>query len=405
MPWFNRIQPPTYKGVPLDIKTYSIAGGKKGKDSDYANAEGGGAEDLGSKQRKITVTGVVGGADYDVTRAALEAVLATPGAGELVLPMGQQSQCLPTAWQFTEGYIEKAGVADYTITFIEITQPTLPLSVPETLACDLGGNRSIDIIGANLRGIGVTSMLQKITQTLDAVARQVGSVVDPAYFTASAVITETQRALAAANPEALFASVVALARVVVDGSDSVRRGVERLGAAWGVVGSVAPDPVLEQREKVAECRTIEAVGAAFMIAGAEAGLDGEYGTRDDALAVAGALREQYTTWRDRLQALEGGVYGNPGVVVNNRFTVSQQLNESILGIITATVTELERRAVGLPGQQVITLEDEADALTLAFTLYGDPGRADDLITDNGINTPDAIPAGTVIKYRDGVVAA
>ena len=195
MPWQDRRTDATYKGVPLELLNYSIAGGKKGKDSDYANADGGGAEDLGAKQRKISVTGVIGGANYDADRERLEIALQDPGAGDLVLPQNPTASCLATSWSISEGGIEGAGTARYSITFVEITQPTLPTETPRIEACDLPSQEGIDEIGVALEGKRTSAVLKKIRETLQDLQTRASSLTDPAYLAVREIVNDTQAVL------------------------------------------------------------------------------------------------------------------------------------------------------------------------------------------------------------------
>lgn len=398
MAWQDRERLPSYKDVHLDILTYGIAGGKKGKDTDYANQDGGDAEDLGAKQRKITVAGVIGGINYDTERDRLEGVLNSPEAGTLVLPHHQQMRALATGWSFTENYIKGAGVAKYNITFVEILQDTLPVSSPETLSSDLPCDEAITVIGQVLEGADSDSVLDVVNEYLDTLSETTIDNQSMAYLSAKDIVDDTKAILVADDPEILFSSIGGVNRAVIDDDPDIIGAIRTLRQTFDRIAVFVPDPILQLQAKIAECKALEVAGANMLLSLAEKILDFSFLSRDKATDALIAVRDFFDFWRETVQRLEGLAYTS-SLDAKDRYTVSYELLASVTEIIAIMTQGMEERAARLPGIQTIILPHDQSVITLAFDLYGTIDNIDELINENKINTPELIPAGTQIIYR------
>ncbi len=58
MAWFDRERIASFKGFEIQVSDVTETGGKKGKESDYVEQDGGSSEDLGNKARSFTVQGI-----------------------------------------------------------------------------------------------------------------------------------------------------------------------------------------------------------------------------------------------------------------------------------------------------------------------------------------------------------
>ena len=128
MPYTDRYKNASYKGHLFQIVDHNYNGGKKGKDSDYANLDGGSADDLGNKQRAFQVNAIAGGENFDVVRTELENVLRSKGTGELILPYHPPINALASKWSVKEGIVSGEGVAQISIDFVEVAEDVPPPS-------------------------------------------------------------------------------------------------------------------------------------------------------------------------------------------------------------------------------------------------------------------------------------
>ena len=400
MAWFDREQEASYKGFVLYIKSITQTGGKKGQDSDYAEQDGGGAEDLGANQRKFTITGVIGGDNYDIDRDTLLNTLTDRGTGDLVLPTSQDTiTALAERWSFTEGSIENAGVVDYSISFVEVSQSTLPITVASISSSDLNRDGALDAIGAVLSNVNPLFILEKTTETLDDIQRSIANVANPLYIANAQLIRSTQSTLAAANPATLFSSFINLQRSVIDGERTIREGVNVLSSAWIETTKDLPSTRLNPQEKIGECKTIECVGASSVVATAQAILDTVYELREEAFSAIIALRELYELWRTTMHSLEEIAYDDDSLLDQNRYISDAALLHTVQDITFRAVQQVEQNAGSLAGTQIITISQDTTPIVLAFDLYADPSRATQLIDDNTLLDPTLIKKGTSIIYR------
>jgi prophage DNA circulation protein len=69
----------------------------------------------------------------------------------------------------------------------------------------------------------------------------------------------------------------------------------------------------------------------------------------------------------------------------------------LTNLMSAVVTDLSGRAGKLPQTSTLTLQETQPSLAVAYRLYGDAKRSDDIIARNGVRNPSFLPTGTPLK--------
>ena len=75
------------------------------------------------------------------------------------------------------------------------------------------------------------------------------------------------------------------------------------------------------------------------------------------------------------------------------------LAEAWADLRTALLMDIGRRALVAPQALALVLPQTEPALVSAYRLYGDAGRADELVRRNGVRHPGAVPGGVTLEVR------
>lgn len=125
-PWRLNLQPASFKGVGFKVDVGAKLIGRRLVGHEFPKKNIPFGEDMGRKQRHITVTAyIISGPtvpDYRIDRDALVEAIETEGEGILVLPtMGDQGLFLAGIGSVTESR-ERGGYAAFEIDFMEFGQ-------------------------------------------------------------------------------------------------------------------------------------------------------------------------------------------------------------------------------------------------------------------------------------------
>ncbi|WP_316234964.1 MULTISPECIES: DNA circularization N-terminal domain-containing protein [unclassified Bradyrhizobium] len=407
--WLTTLWPASFKGVPFYFEQDKEAGGRGLVVHEFPNRDDPFVEDLGEAPRLYSGAAYVHGDAADALAAALKTALATRGAGILVVPyFGPVMVHCQTFERVTER--DRMGYVAFDLKFVRKGAGSALVSIPllSSIAFQAADNLAAAIAQALPAMVSTfgrpASAVSAVTDTLaqgaaaldvirqtypvdPAVSADVRDAVAPLIASFDAAIANT--APPAAPAAAAAAVLVALVRQTMDAmpaAAAVRASLELAASfaapveAPSVVGQVvplagprylAPSQALAADNAAAAARVVR---LAALTAYAEAVLRSTFATRPEGVTARGELAERF----------ENEFYQTDGAENAALFLAIEQLRDAVIAWLTQAIANLA---------PVIAIETnrQMPSLVLAWTLYADPMRADELAARNAVRDPMFMP--------------
>lgn len=398
MAWLDELQPASFRGVGFRWRDQGIEGGRRVAVFEFPVRDDAYTEDLGRSVRRYSVTGYVIGPDYLADAARLAKALdEDDAAGTLVHPyLGQITvRCQSYRRRETQ---DEGGMAVFEMSFVEAGSKPAPVATADTASGLLAGAESLlgSLSAAFATAYGVAKLPNFIAAAASALLSSFGNdfallLATPGVDTsalASRVATLQAPSGIVALPGSVSDTVIGLltgfadaaASAVVDADLPVPRdpsfGLEGF-AGWGEdlapVAETTPDRVIQGQNQAAVVQLVQvgALAAAAQLYSA----DGIFASANDALAAQGRMVDLIET--QTLRASENG---------------QDELVQSLQRLSAQVTLDLRQRAAQLPQVVAYSFPAPLPALVLAWRLYQDAGRADELIARNHAVHPGFLPA-------------
>lgn len=384
----SKMREASFRGIQFFVESDDISGyGRHAPKHEYVASEAHSTEDLGKKTGTIKVQGYVASdTAYDDARAVFEACNA-PGSGTLVLPEGDvfQVRCINVSRKADK---KKIGFVAFDFEFVEAggapgpaTTPLFDrvlsaglLGLPALLAAAIGQATPVSALN-----IPVALEQSKIAVALFESART-DLVLDTASDLRSfSELQDVASALPALNTQPDISRWVAnLATVVSAMSQDAEASSAR--QAWNLMISNAQilTPVaLSDGQAIVQSLgvKINAVAQALGVSElARCTATATYGSGAEAAAAKASL-----------DLVSTSVLENTGVL----------LGPDVFALISSTVELAMQQLTSMiiDRTPVVTVEatETYSATLAAYTLYGDPPRAAEIIARNRLGTPSFLP--------------
>jgi prophage DNA circulation protein len=377
-----------WRGVPFWALSAEGQSGRRVKVHVYPGGAQPFAEDLGREPERIVVEGRVVGRDVAAQLERLRLACDQPGAGTLVHPTRGALRVVAEGGLRTRVSTSEAGVGSFVIEFVEAGQEVYPLA--QELADKATGTAadklraiasavfvaSVQVKGPEFLRASLKKGLVKSAQALTGVKLQ-GPSQAGSLFQAALVNFASGAETLATNPGAAALSLGEILGTLFE-------------AAGGNVGALAA------LEKLASLEPNPTTGASALAQqaqkneGAPIQLLRELALAEAARAAAGLAWESYpqaVLARDRLQARLDAAMLAAG---DGSFEALRELRARLA------------RAVPAPSQQLPQVGAYTSPLTvpaevIAYELYGDAGRAEELVRRNRLRHPGLVPAGQPLE--------
>jgi prophage DNA circulation protein len=383
--WLLDLEEASFAGVPFQLIGHGREGGKRGPDHEYPDRDTGANEDLGRRLVRFSFDAFVIGDDYHIQAQNLIAAL-DAGRGELIHPRWGAWQVICRQYSESESNAAQ-GMATFSLSFVEASGE---LGVTVIVAADAATKAAADALklaaaAAFADAFAVTGFSGAVSdRALSDLAGRVDQLLVTVQGPISGVLVDSDGFFAAV--ETLEADAIALVSDPAELASTLQTALAAIGDLGALssltrarpaslTGDLAVLPVdpgeaqillnadafsaLMQRSALAE-RSALAVDAGFS-------------TFDDATAERDELAEL-------IEADE---------LLPSSFDEFDQLVE----LRTRLVIELTDQAASLARLRTVTLSTVTSALALAWDLYGDATRADEIVERNGIAHPSFIPPG------------
>ena len=381
MAWTDTLRASSFRGVPFEVDTAGLDTGRRIGIHEIPGSDIATTEDTGRKTRTITMEAYVIGEDAVAQSIALLEALEAEGPGLLVHPIYGEILCRVSDAQQTTSW-DSGHVVLFSLSFVEDGELTF-------LALDTGSSLDDAISAMDAATLAeVTDQLDSegfslsvidaaiaaIDSVLDAVEAIVATpmqLLEDAGDIVAEIAALKARATALANAPAEFAAELQslLARV----GDIL--GLRRLASGAGEV-YVEPTPATADRKRAASCAyAARRAQCRYALSAASAYLrDATLDVYDDAIAD-----------RDALSAL----------IADEEGQAEGDSLDALRALRAAMVSDITARVAGLPRVTEYTPPGVMPAAVVAYALYGDANRDQEIRDRNDIVHPLFVPVETL----------
>ncbi len=387
MAWQDRLRRPSFRGVPFEVESSDLEGGRRLVVHEFPQQDKPYPEDMGRANRLITMQGFVVGDDYFRARNLLIEALETPGPGTLVHPHFGELTVSVDHYRETEGRVN-GRTATFEMSFIESGEHEFPVSfLAPAAVLQASALDSITAFGAAFVAAWETSapawVLDAGADAIDSVVSQIrAAVLGPVAAASSIVaditdaldtITAASSSLAALPDDLVTALLGVMDQVQSIGPDALRTFVDLAGDAGAAdvpaTGGTAANATAAANETALNRYLVRGALAQACAAIASTTFD----SYDSAIATRDTLAD--------MMAAEDAAADGP----------------SNLGELRgALVEDLTARAEVLARVRSLTPVAPLPAAVLAHQLYGDASRADEITDRNALAHPSFVPSGPVL---------
>lgn len=395
MTWRDNMQPGSFRGVPFLATSSDLAFGRNVQVQEFPLGETPGAEDLGLKADVFTIEVFVIGDNYMSQRDALLTAFKAPGQGTLIHPWQGTRQV-----QMREGRVretkDSGGMAVFTVTMVAASPQPLTGSI-DTQAVSSGTADDTDTQGQTsltdrlsvtdeptFVQQGAASVVQAISGAIGALVTAASCVGDGLFALQTGASLLGAQALAMlATPAALATQVQSLLGQIDDLAtfpEDALSGFQGLMTFGGELPQPATTTTSGQIEADNQAALVQVFQAAAAAAAVRLAAELDYSSYD----AASALRDQLSDAIDDIatSAADAGDYDLWVQLGDLRF---------------AMVNDLTARGASLDQLYAYTPPVTEPALVIAYRLYADATRADEIVNRNAIINPLFVPGGQPIQ--------
>ncbi|TWA69738.1 prophage DNA circulation protein [Azospirillum baldaniorum] len=400
MTWRDQLRPASFRGVPFKVDGDELAAGRRVQLHEYPQRDKPYAEDLGRATRKITLTAYLIGPDYMAQRDRLLAALEEAGPGELVHPQYGTLQVVADGECRVAHSRDEGGLCRFSLSFAESGELAFPSATVNTSAtcwrrADALAATSLADFAAHFGVAGVADFVR--AGAIADVVKAVGMIERTVRgFSWSAVLGGLLGDLDGllGSPSTLAQRIMAL----FTGTGTTRRSGGRGGAVAGSSSLATAGPTAQQRlaslGRVAayvppsptyatvtparrqQARNSAAVAAlvrrAALVQSARVAADAEWPVYQEAITERDALAQRIDA-----EAL--------------RPDVPDATFRALTDLRVAVVQDLTARSVGAARLATVTPATVQPAVVLAYDLYEDAGRGEEIVTRNRVAHPGFVP--------------
>lgn len=340
-------------------------------------------EDLGRKARRFQLEVFVAGPDYMAARDALIAEIEKPGPGLLTHPYYGTLNVTVVEARVRQSSRE-GGKATFTLTCIEGGENIFPSTEVDTAAttaaaADAASTSAIAEFARRfsvegLTGWSVTALEDEVARTLSGVTQLVGDV-------AGAIAAEIR---APYNMGGLIVgNIQQIASLAAEPREALRlyKGLFDAGADSP---EIAATTATRRQQAQATAALQEFTRASAVIEACRAASESHFDASDDAMRARDELLDAIEARMEATDPVTGGPIG-------------VELFDALRSLRAAMVQDLRVRGAKLPRITYHTPQATLPARVLAYRIYGDASRAEEIVARNKIRHPGFVPGGVALE--------
>jgi prophage DNA circulation protein len=389
MTWRDRLQPASFRGVPFSVDTDGLETGRRVQVHEYPQRDAPYVEDLGRKARRYDICGWLIGDDYMDQRDRLQQAVESAGKGELVHPQYGRIQVQVETLRL--GHARHEGrCCRFDMTVHEAGEQVFPSSTPDNQAVVAKKADFLELIllEAFIRKCLTLTLQDFIAAGLNLVAGEVCGLIED--------LTGLHGGL-----------TLGLLLDTVGMLGSLTGDIPSLGGRFaGVFGSFtgnSPRSRLSAGNGMAALRALSALRSyhASTSAYSQATPSGRQMTQN-ADALSSFVRGSALSASARIAAATDWAVYDDAIAMRGTLaadfdgeiavTESSTLFRALADLRSATVQAISAAAQDTPALTTVTPPDTIPAAVLAYQLYGDALRADEIVARNGVLHPGFVPS-------------
>lgn len=391
MSWRDTYRPASFRGVAFFVESAETSHGRRQAVHEHAQRDVPFTEDLGRKAREFSVDGYLIGSDYHLARDSLIEASEQAGPGLLVHPYRGELTVVCRGLNVSESS-QDGGMCRISLTFIEAGEASFPRSVTNSVnAIGKAGNSVIDDATGGFVSSFLTDGFPAFVR--DAAAARLTQITDflgaPGFSFSGDLDTAAEYSYSvrelAADAVALVASPAQLADRLLSVMGLMRGafGGQSFGALSAMYKTFGDDysgtkaTPSRQQQSVNYNAMGELVRQASVAEASKAAVVTEYPTYQEAVAA----RESILTAIDE----ESERTSNDGAYT------------SLSALRTEVVKGIPRQEVRLPKLLEYTPPETLPSLLVAYQLYGDAARADEISARNTPVHPGFLIGGSALQ--------
>jgi prophage DNA circulation protein len=378
--WKKELKPASFRGVPFFVNSIETTAGRKTAVHEYPDKNINFVEDMGRATKEFSIDAYLIGKRYLEDKSALTAALEREGPGVLVHPYyGRVMVQLIGVARIRESK-DEGGVAVVTMVFSESEEPLAQPSELDTLAA------LIDAVNATIEGVksGFAAAFD-LFQAAKNIVDDVAAAINDATVTLETVKSKGKSALdfknqianLRNNTSALMASADDLFesfRAIFTGDVELSAVSENLKMAiWKDNESITEPNMVALRDMVQRMAVLGAVNSIPNVT---------FSNKDQAEEIMTAL----------VLAMDSIM-----VKIVDAGAVDNELYDQFYLLSAATIRDIQDRSITLPVLLNFTMPATWPALCLAYDLYEDVDRAEEIIEANNIRHPGFVPGGVPLE--------
>ncbi|MDO4560820.1 MAG: DNA circularization N-terminal domain-containing protein [bacterium] len=372
MSWKDNLRDASFRGVSFFVPSHELQGGRRLVTHEYPLRDEPYTEDMGLKARRYGVEAYVVGDDYMSARDSLVEALNKGGEGELIHPyLGTLTvQC--ESYTMSEAS-EEGRMARFSIQFVESGESKYPSESKDREA-------AVDMAAGTLDGAAAELFAENfsVEGQPEFVSVSALTLIESFLSVVGAEIANVKSRIA--HPTTLAAVVQGLISSLASDGEGYTANVAAL-VSLGAFGEYRLSPLSSQSAMAMAANNDAIVSLIRLAAAAEASRCAaatEYETRQDAEAACRAITGIIDDEADR--------------------TLDSRLYMALSKLRCALVNALPSDT--LPELVDMEIIRPVASLVLAYEVYGDALRADEIVMRNGTPHPGFI-SGTVRIVSEG----
>jgi prophage DNA circulation protein len=373
----------SFRGAEFQVRSNDLDFGRRTQAHEYPLRDTPYVEDLGLKGRRFQIEVFVAGLDYTAARDRLIVEIEKRGPGALVHPYHGTRQVAILEARVRESSRE-GGMATFTLTCMEageLTYPTTSTDTPQATQDKAETARQASLADfvrkfkiENLPGWSVTQLQDEVTRQLGDITGVVGDV-------AGSIAAQIRA------PDSLGAAIQGAIASVRDlvGAPARAMGVYSSLSTAGADSPAIPQTTTTRRQQAQDAAALTRLTReTAAIEAAETSAAMEFASADDALATRSEVLGQL----DACMEATDPVTGAP---------IDDEVFDALRGLRAATAEDLRVRGARLPKIARVTQAATLPAGVVAYKIYGDASRADEIVARNKIRHPGFVPGGRELE--------
>lgn len=392
MSWRDQLQPASFRGVAFHVEADDASFGRRVQLHEYPKRDKPYAEDLGRKAREIGLTAFLVGDDYMAARDKLLAAIEEPGPGTLVHPWyGQMTVVVKDDGCRVTHSRQDGGLARIQLTFVESGELVFPSASAALGAGTLTAADHLQEVTQDdfVETFQVEALPAWVLEDAAAVASDSLGKMEAALATVGGVLANPVSALGDLGQQlqapAVFAQRVfglfSKASAVVDAATDMGRYnfLRALGAVRAMAlflrQAKAPGLAPARAQLVDNRNALAALQRrALLVQASGMAASMPLPVYDDAQGLRAEL----------LRALD-----------DEAVDATDQAYDALMDLRAKVHADMTARMRDSARLKVIQPREVMPALALAYDLYEEPGRADEIVARNRVRHPGFVPAEPV----------